>query len=152
SAVSLRESVALAKRVDMRSLVFADPQYINASAAGDALITKEFDRLDGLLSAEKEHALLRRAASAFKDYHEKLAVIRELPKRADANRAQKSLEEDAHPIIDRVIADLDSLVTITRDALDQNQTEASAALGQARQEIEQLRVGTWKAVTIAMIL
>lgn len=152
SAVSLREAVATAKRVDMRSLVFSDQEYTDVSNAAAARITQEFDRLAGFLTAEEERTLLRNAASGFDEYYAKVTETRELRKRGDIKRAEIVLRDEAQPVVDRVVENLDRLVQITRDALDQTQTEAKDALGRARYEIEELRTRTWKAVTTAMIL
>ena len=152
SAVSLREAVSTAKRVDMRSLVFADQAYTDTSIAGAGRIAQEFERLAGFLTTEEEKTLLRRAAGGFKAYYASVTEARELRKRGDVKRADKLLRDDAHPVVDRVVEDLDRLVQITRDALDKTQTEAKDALVRARVEIEALRSRTWKAVTTAMIL
>jgi signal transduction histidine kinase len=152
SAASLREAVSTAKRVDMRSLVFANQEYTDKSIEGAAGIAREFDRLAGYLTAAEEEALFRKSAVGFKTYYASVTEARELRKRGDVKRAEKLLKEDAQPVVDRVVEDLDRLVQITRDALDQTQTEAKDALGRARFEIEALRSRTWKAVTTAMIL
>src|SRR5450755_4311904 len=68
-AVSLREAVSQAKRVDLRSLVFGDPEYTDASIAGATHIADEFDRLFVLLTTDEEQALLRSAAAGFKQYY-----------------------------------------------------------------------------------
>lgn len=151
SAVTLREAVSVAKRVDMRSLVFGDQQYIDASNTGAANITHEFDRLAGLLTTEQEQSLLRNSAAGFKDYYALVTETHELRKRGDLKRAEKLMQE-GQPVVDRVVENLDRLVQITRDNLDQTQSEATAALGQARREIEALRTRTWEAVTTAMLL
>ncbi|MDO8533752.1 MAG: MCP four helix bundle domain-containing protein, partial [Xanthobacteraceae bacterium] len=152
SAAYLREAVSTAKRVDMRSLVFGDKEYTDASSAGAANITQEFDRLAALLTTEQELPLIRAAATGFKDYYATVTETRELRKRGDLKRAEKLMQDKAQPGVDRVVENLDRLVKITRDNLDQTQTEATAALGQARREIEALRARTWEAVTTAMLL
>jgi signal transduction histidine kinase len=152
SAVSLREAVSQAKRVDMRSLVFGDQEYAAASSAEAIRISQELDRLNRLLTAKEEKALLRTAAIGFTEYHATVIRTRDLRKRGDMKGAEKLLRDEAQPVVDRVVEDLDRLVGLTRDALDQTQNEATAALGQARSEIEALRSRTWKAVTTAMIL
>jgi signal transduction histidine kinase len=152
SAVSLRETVGTAKRVDMRSFVFSDQQYTDASIAGAARITEEFDKLGTLLTSPQEHALLQSAAEDFKRYSGTVNEARELRKRGDTKRAEALMRDEAPPVVDRVVENLDQLVQITRDALDQNQTEAKDALGRARIEIEALRSKTWNAVTTAMLL
>jgi signal transduction histidine kinase/ActR/RegA family two-component response regulator len=152
SAAYLREAVSTAKRVDMRSLVFGDKEYTDASSAGATNITQEFDRLAALLTTEQEQTLIRAAATGFKDYYATVTETRELRKRGDLKRAEKLMQDEAQPGVDRVVENLDRLVKITRDNLDQTQTEATAALGQARREIEGLRTRTWEAVTAAMLL
>ena len=152
SAVSLREAVATAKRVDMRSLVFSDQEYTDVSIAGAARIKQEVGRLSNMLTTEAEHALQRDAAKGFGEYDAKVAEIRELRKRGEVKRAEAMLRDEAQPMVDGVVDNLDRLVQITQDALDQNQTEAKEAIGRARFEIEALRERTWKAVTTAMIL
>ena len=151
-AVSLREAVSQAKRVDLRSLVFGDPEYTDASIAGAAHIAEEFDRLAGLLTTEEEQALLRSAAAGFKEYYATVTDARDLRKRGDVKRAEKLLQDEAQPMVDRVVEQLDRLVQIASDDLDKTQTEATAAIGRAQMEIEALRNRTWKAVTTAMIL
>jgi hypothetical protein len=47
TAVSLREAVSTAKRVDMRSVVFSDQEYIDVSNAAAGRIGREFERLAG---------------------------------------------------------------------------------------------------------
>ena len=61
SAAYLREAVSTANRVDMRSLVFGDKEYTDASSAGATNITQEFDRLAGLLTTEQEQNLTSQA-------------------------------------------------------------------------------------------
>ena len=152
SAASLRDAVSTAQRVDMRSLVFGDKEYTGASSAGATNITREFDRLAGLLTTEQEQALIRAAAAGFTDYYATVTETREIQKRGDRKRAEELMRDKARPALDRVVEDLDQLVKITSDNLDQTQTEATAALGQARREIEALRTRTWEAVTTAMLL
>lgn len=152
SAVSLREAVSTAKRVDMRSLVFADQTYTDTSIAGAGLIAQEFERLAGLLTTAEEETLRRRAAGGFNAYYASVTEARELRTRGGVMRAEKLLRDDAEPVVDRVVEDLDRLIQISRDALDKTQTDAKDALGRARVEIEALRSRTWKAVTTAMIL
>jgi signal transduction histidine kinase len=151
-AVSLREAVSQAKRVDLRSLVFGDREYTDASIAGSAHIVEELDRLSGLLTTDEEKALLRSAASGFKEYYAIVNDARDLRKRGDAKRAEKLMQIEAQPMADRVVEQLDRLVRITSDALDKAQIEATAALDRAQFDIEALRSRTWKAVTTAMIL
>ncbi len=45
SAVSLREAVSQAKRVDMRSLVFSNQEYTDVSSTGATRIVQELERL-----------------------------------------------------------------------------------------------------------
>ncbi|MBI3055982.1 MAG: HAMP domain-containing protein [Betaproteobacteria bacterium] len=152
SAAYLREAVSTAKRVDMRSLVFGDKEYTDASSTGATNITQEIDRLAGLLTTEQEQTLIRAVATGFKDYYATVTETRELRKRGGLKRAEKLMQDEAQPGVDRVVENLDRLVKITRDNLDQTQTEATAALGQARREIEALRTRTWEAVITAMLL
>jgi signal transduction histidine kinase len=151
-AVSLREALSTAKRVDMRSLVFADQAYTDISISVARLIAQEFERLVGILSTEEEETLLRHAATDFRAYYASVTEARELRKSGNAMRAEKMMREDAEPVIDRVVEDLDRLIQIARTTLDKTQTEAKDALGKARIEIEALRSRTWKAVTTAMIV
>lgn len=152
SAVSLREAVSTAKRVDMRSLVFADQAYTDTSIAGAGLIAQEFERLAGFLTTAEEETLLRRASGGFKAYYASVTEARELRRRGGVMRAENLLRDDAGPVVDRVVEDLDRLIQTFRDSLDKTQTDAKDALGRARVEIEALRSRTWKAVTTAMIL
>ncbi len=152
SAVSLREAVSVARRVDSRSLVFADQEYTDASVAGAARISEDLGNLGRMLTTEEEQKLLRDADGGFKQYYATVTEARELRKRGDIKRAEKLLQDEGTPVVERVVTDLDRLVQITRDALDQNQTEAKDALGRARFEIEALRSRTWNAVTTAMLL
>lgn len=152
SAVFIRETVSQAKRLDMRSLVFGDKEYAAASSAEATRIIQDLDRLAGLLTTEKEKTCLKRASEGFTEYRAIVTKTQNLRKRGDVGRAEKLLRGDAQPVVNRVVENLDRLVGLTRDALDQTQTEATAALGRARSEIEALRSRTWKAVTTAMIL
>ena len=152
SAASLREAVLVAKRVDMRSLVFSDPEYAAASSAAATRITEVLENLGGLITTDGEKALHAKAAAYFKEYQATVTQARALRNTGDVKNAEKLLRNDAEPLIDRVVQDLDRLTALTRDALDQNQTEASAALVRTRSEVEALRDGTWKAVITAMIL
>jgi signal transduction histidine kinase len=152
SATYLREAVSTAKRIDMRSMVFGDKEYTDASSAGANNITDEFDHLAGLITTEQEQALIRDAAAGFKDYYATVTETRELRKRGDPKGAEKMMRDEAQPKADRVVETLDRLVKITTNNLDQTQTEATAALGAARREIEALRARTWEAVTTAMLL
>ena len=139
SATYLREAVSTAKRIDMRSMVFGDKEYTDASSAGANNITDEFDHLAGLITTEQEQALIRDAAAGFKDYYAAVTETRELRKRGDPKGAEKMMRDEAQPKADRVVETLDRLVKITTNNLDQTQTEATAALGAARREIEALR-------------
>ena len=118
SAVSLREAVSTAKRVDMRSLVFADQTYTDTSIAGAGLIAQEFERIAGLLTTAEEETLRRRAAGGFNAYYASVTEARELRTRGGVMRAEKLLRDDAEPVVDRVVEDLDRLIRISRDALD----------------------------------
>jgi signal transduction histidine kinase len=151
-AVSLREAVTTAIRVDRRSLVFADQAYTDTSIAGAGLIAHEFERLAGLVTSGEEETLLRRAAGGFKAYYASVTEARELRKRGGVTRAEKLLRDEAQPVADSVVEDLDRLIRISRNALAKTQTEAKDAIGRARIEIEALRNRTWKAVSTAMIL
>lgn len=148
SAVSLREVVLQARRLDMRSLVFSNEQYSAASQAQATRIAQELDRLAGLVSTDEEKALVKQADAAFAAYHATVVKTLDLKKHGDAKAAEKLLHGEVQTVVDRVVADLDQLIGITRDAL----TEATVALDQARSEIETLRSRTWKAVTTAMII
>jgi signal transduction histidine kinase len=152
SAVFIREAVSQAKRLDMRSLVFGDQEYAAASSTEAGRIIQELDRLAGLLTTEKEKTYLKSVSEDFTEYRAIVTKTQELRKRGDVRRAEKLLRGEGQPVVDGAVEDLDRLVGLTRDALDQTQTEASAALGRARSEIEALRSRTWKAVTTAMIL
>lgn len=152
SAVSLREAVSVAKRVDRRSLVFDDPEYAAASETGAARIMQQLEGLGGLITIKEEQSLVDKAAAGFKQYQAVVSETRNLRKRGNIKGAEKRFQDDAEPLVEGVVADLDRLVQVTRDALDQTQSEATAALGQARFEIEALRSRTWQAVTTAMLL
>lgn len=152
SAASLREAVLVAKRVDMRSLVFSDPEYAAASSAAAARITEELESLGGLITTDEQKALLAKAATGFKAYHAAVTKARSLRNSGDKKNAEKVLRSDAEPLADRAVRDLDRLTALTRDALDRNQSDAAAALVRARSEVEALRDGTWKAVFTVMIL
>src|SRR5688572_8162060 len=58
AAASLRESVLVAKRVDMRSLVFSDAEYAAASRAGAASISEKLESLRSLVTTEAQKDLL----------------------------------------------------------------------------------------------
>ena len=152
SAVSLREAVALSKRLDMRSLIFDNSEYSTASSEQGARVTQEFARLGDLVKTDEEKSLLNKAATGYTEYHATVDRIRGLARTPDARRAEKLFHADADPAVARVVASLDRLVGLTRDGLDQSQRDATAVLEKARIEIEALRVRTWKAVTAAMIV
>jgi signal transduction histidine kinase len=151
-AASLREAVLVANRQDERSLVFADQASIDASRARAARIAKDLDDLSGLLTSAQEQSMLRNAAAGFEEYSATVSEAHELRKRGDVKGAEKALQERGSPIVGRVVADLTRLVEITTADLNQTQTEATAALGRARVEIDELRDRTWNAVITAMIL
>lgn len=151
SAISLRDAVSQAKRGDMRSLVFSNQEYTDASSAGATRIAQELERLADLLATGEQTTLLGKASGGFREYHAIVTESRNLRARGDAKGAEK-LFGGAQPVVDRVVDDLDRLVQLTSDALDQTQSEATAALGRVRFEIEALRSRTWKAVTTAMIM
>ena len=152
SAVSLREAVLVAKRVDMRSLVFSDPEYAAASSAGVMRITEDLRQLERLITSGEEKALLEKAVADFGSYQAAVGKARTLRSGGDIKGAEKLLLGEAQPLVDRVAADLERLAALTRDTLDQKQSEAAAALERARAGVETLRSRTWKAVITAMIL
>lgn len=152
SAVSLREAVSQVRRVDLRSLVFGDQEYAAASNAEAKRITEELDRLSGLVSTEEENTLVKKAAAGFTEYHVAVIKAHDLRKDRNLKGAEKLLRDDAQPIVDHVIEDLDRVVSITRDALDETQAQATSDIGRARYEVEALRSKTWKAVASAMIV
>ena len=152
SATSLRETVLMAKRVDMRSLVFSDPEYAAASSAAAKRIAEELERLRGQITTEAQKVLLVRATEHFEQYQAAVAKARALRAGRDVKGAEKVLRGEADPIAGRVIEDLDRLAALTQDVLDQTQAEATAALAKARTEVEKLRTRTWEAVITAMIL
>ena len=152
SAVSLREAVSLSRRVDMRSQVFGNQEYDAASSTQATLVARELERLARLVTTREEKTLLAKAAADFTEYRATVDKMRKLRKSVDPRRAEKLFHSDADPVADRVVEDLDRLVGLTRTGLEQSQREATAALDQARLEIEALRSRTWKAVTAAMII
>lgn len=152
SAVSLREAIFVAKRVDMRSLVFGDPEYAAISSAAAARIAQELDQLAALVKTEQQKSLLAQAAADFKDYQTAAAKTRELRSRGDIKGAEKFLQDVAEPIANKAVDDLDRLVAVSSAALDESQKEAARALERARSEVDELRTRTWKAVTTAMFL
>ena len=152
SATTLREAVLMAKRVDMRSLVFSDPEYAAASSTATKRIADELERLRGQITTDAQKKLLVRATEDFENYQAAVAKARALRTGGDAKNAEKVLRTEALPVADRVIENLDSLAVLTQDVLDQTQAEATAALAKARTEVEKLRTRTWEAVITAMIL
>lgn len=152
SAASLLEAVQVAKRQDLRSLVFSDPEYAAASSAAAGRISKELEDLGGLVTTPAQKILLAQAAAGFAQYQAAVTKARELRRAGDAKAAERMLRKEAEPVIDRVVRDLDRLAAVTRDVLDRTQAEATAALVKAQAEVEALRGRTWKAVTTAMVL
>jgi signal transduction histidine kinase len=152
SAVSLREAIFVAKRVDMRSLVFGDPEYAAISSVAAARIARELDQLAELLKTEEQRSLLAQAATDFREYQAAAARTRELRTRGDVKGAEQFLHSVAEPIADKAIDGLDRLVALSSAALDESQKEAAAALERARAKVDELRTRTWKAVTTAMLL
>jgi len=152
AAASLRESVLVAKRVDMRSLVFSDSEYAAASRAGAASISEKLESLRGLVTTDEQKSLLSKATAGFDAYRGAVTKARELRNTGDVKSAEQMLRKSAEPTVDRVVEDLDRLAALTRDGLDRAQAEAAAAVERARLEIEGLRDRTWKAVITAMIL
>src|SRR5688572_21278579 len=61
AAASLRESVLVAKRVDMRSLVFSDPEYAAASRTAAERISTELESLRTLVTTDEQKKLLSKA-------------------------------------------------------------------------------------------
>ena len=152
SSASLREAVLVAKRVDMRSLVFSDPEYAAASSAARKRIAEELESLRSQITTDEQKALVARAAAGFQEYDAAVNKARRLRNGGDAKSAEKILRTEAESVVDRVVGDLDELAALTRDVLDRTQAEAAAALAQAQAEVEKLRTRTWKAVITAMIL
>jgi signal transduction histidine kinase len=73
--------------------------------------------------------LLRKAAAGFEEYVAKITETRELRNRGDRKRAEVVLREEAQPIVDRVVDNLDGLVQITADSLDQTQSRGEGGPG-----------------------
>ena len=152
ASAALRESVLVAQRVDMRSLVFRDAEYAAASNAAAEHIRKELARLRELVTTDEQKALIGRALSHFDDYNASVDKARALRNAGNAKAAEAMLRKSGEPLIDAVADDLDGLAVLTRGVLERKQAEASAALAKARGEIETLRNRTWRAVVTAMIL
>lgn len=152
AAASLREAVLVAKRVDMRSLVFSDAEYAAASNAAADHIRKELGQLRELVTTDEQKALVARALSHFDDYNATVNKARALRNGGDPKPAETMLRKAGEPLIDAVVEDMDALAALTRGVLERKQAEASAALAKARGEIENLRNRTWRAVITAMIL
>ena len=91
SAVSLREAVLVSKRVDMRSLVFSDPEYAAASSAGVMRITQELRQLERLMPSGKEKTLLEKVAADFGSYQAAVGKARTLRSQGDIKGAEKLL-------------------------------------------------------------
>lgn len=146
--VSLREAVTKAHRLELRNLVFRDPEYAAVSNEETARIERELRRLDELLTTGEERARLRDAVQGFGDYRGVVARARALQGRGAVRRAEALLRAEAQPVVDRIVADLDRLVGLTQGGLDRAQMEATAALG----ALDRLRLRTWTAVPTALIL
>src|SRR5690242_7066506 len=62
---SLREAALVAKRLDMRSLIFSDPEYVAASNASAQHLRDELERMRALVTTDDQKKLLERASSRF---------------------------------------------------------------------------------------
>lgn len=150
--VALREVMVRANRMDIRNLVFGDPEYTAVSKGTTQRIEKEFDRLATLLKTSGEKTTLGNAVRGFGEYQALVGKARDLRNQGDREQAEDLLVTKAQPLADRVVAELDRLSKATQSALDLTQTEASTTLSDVRTEIQQLRQRTWTAVTTAMAL
>lgn len=148
---SLRERVGQVHRFEMRALVFGDREYATVSSQEAGQIEKSLNQLHQLLTTDAERAQARQAIRAFANYRATVGKARELRARGDASGASRILETEARPAIERVAAELDALITLTQAALYETQTQAKAALGQAKSEAARLRERTWNVVIIALI-
>lgn len=150
--VALRELMVKATQLDMRNLVFGDPEYTAVSRGEAQRIEKEFERLSALLKTGAEKTNLQNAVQGFAEYQALVGKARDLRNQDNREQAEDLLVTKAQPLADRVVAELDRLSKATQSALDMTQTEATATLSDVRTEIEQLRQRTWTAVTTAMAL
>src|SRR5690348_12487657 len=55
---SLRETVLVAKRLDMRSLVFTDAEYVAASKASAQSVREELENVRRLVTTDGQHKLV----------------------------------------------------------------------------------------------
>ncbi len=150
NAVSVREAVAVAKRLDLRSQVFGNDEYDSASDAEADLVTHQLQQLSSMVTTDQEKTLLAQAVTNFATYKRAVSDARSLRKR-NPKLADKLYRDHAGPVADNVIDQLDDLVALTRTGLEESQREATASLNQARIDLEKLRDSTGKAVTIAML-
>jgi len=150
--VAVREAVMEASRLEMRNLVFGDPEYAAVSSAHAARIAQELDRVDALVTSDAERTRLRQAARAFDNFRAIVARARGLRAQGDVKRAEALMQSAGQPVVARVVSSMDRLVRLTQTSLDRTQTEATEALGETRTAIERLRVRTLTAVTAAMVL
>src|SRR5581483_4293415 len=67
-AGSLREAALVAKRLDMRSLIFADHEYVAASNAGAQRVREELDSIRTLVTTDDQKKLVERASARFDEY------------------------------------------------------------------------------------
>lgn len=148
---SLRERVGPVHQFEMRALVFGDREYATVPSQEAGQIQKGLNQLHELLTTEAERAQARQAIRAFANYRATVGKARELRARGDVNGAAKVLDAEARPAVERVVAELDGLITLTQAALYETQTEAKAALGQAKTEAARLRERTWNVVIVALI-
>ena len=150
--VAVREAVVKSHRLELRGLVFADAEHAATSQAEATRITEVLQRLRGLLRTDEERGRLEQAIQGFAEYGAVVERARDLLKRGATKRADEVLGREGGVVVDRVVVALDGLITITQEALDRTQVEATAALGHVRNVLDQLRVRTFTAIPIGLAL
>jgi signal transduction histidine kinase len=150
--VAVREAVVKLHRLELRGLVFADAEHAATSQAEATRITEVLQRLRGLLRTDEERARLEQAIQGFAEYRTVVERARDLLKRGATKQADEVLGHEGGVVVDRVVVALGGLVTITQEALDRTQVEATAALGHVRNVLDQLRVRTFIAIPIGLAL
>jgi two-component system sensor histidine kinase GlrK len=149
--VSLRELMRRASLLEMRHLVFGDREYAALPSHEALRIKQGLDLLGSLVASDAERARWQEAQLAFGQYRTAVVRARELRVRGDTAQAAQTLEKQAQPAAERVVAALDGLLDLTQAGLNESQAEAAAALGKVKGEVVRLRQRTWTVVVLALV-
>lgn len=137
---ALHDALLALERLEVRHLVLGDAQYATLWDQRAVEARGELERLRGLMTRERQAALLRDAAEAFEAYARAVEEARRLLGAGRRQQALQHAETTARPPAEQVLRSLQALAEATH----------AAALA-ARAEAARLETRTWTGVITAFL-